>query len=236
LEFYELLCGFTFAGSKGNGVFLGVDIEGQDAPTLLTGYNVINGILFEGAGTGFDTAEQPITGSFVVTDSTFRSVDSATPSSNVQNSSILISRNTERDVGIGGELNGLLNSRYEYSFNTVQASTVYDPVYEVAIYDGDKPVGNTASSEILIAHNTFILQSSTPGTVSAAIGISSTFSGGSRCQILSNNFQEVNVLGIYLGPGTSHCVVAGNIAATIQNLGADNVIIDKSASTPQIRR
>src|SRR5271165_3391865 len=133
LEFYELLCGFTFAGSKGNGVFLGVDIEGQDAPTLLTGYNVINGILFEGTGTGFDTAEQPITGSFVVTDSTFRSVDSATPSSNVQNSSILISRNTERDVGIGGELNGLLNSRYEYSFNTVQASTVYDPVYDVAM-------------------------------------------------------------------------------------------------------
>ena len=47
---------------------------------------------------------------------------------------------------------------------------------------------------------------------------------------VSNNFKAVNVLGIYLGPDTSHCIVAGNSNTTIQNFGTDNVIVNTGAA------
>jgi hypothetical protein len=50
--------------------------------------------------------------------------------------------------------------------------------------------------------------------------------------VLSNTFQNVTGLGIYLGTGTSHCLVMGNGNTTIQNLGSDNVILGK-VSTPK---
>jgi hypothetical protein len=225
LEFYELLNGFGFAGTRANAIFLRVDIEGELAQNNLSGYNVLNGIQFEGDGTGFGPTEKLISGSLVVSDSIFRSMSSATGVSNISDSWILITGNTCEDVYDAGDLSDLLRSRYEFSFNTVQTTTVYNPTYGCAIYDQDKAVSNVTSSEILISHNVFTIQSSAPSG-SAGIGIAATFAGGSRCQILSNNFQAVNVLGIYLGPGTSNCIVAGNGNTTIQNLGTNNVIVN----------
>ncbi|HWU37322.1 MAG TPA: hypothetical protein VN203_06685, partial [Candidatus Acidoferrum sp.] len=56
--------------------------------------------------------------------------------------------------------------------------------------------------------------------------LDSTFEGESTCQVLGNKFPNVTILGIYLGTGTSHCLVAGNSQTTIENLGTDNVILN----------
>ena len=134
-QFYELLNGFGFAGTRANAIFLRVDIEGELAPNDLSGYNVMNGIQFEADDTGFLQTEKLISGSLVVSDSTFRSVCAATGVSNVSDSWILITRNTCEDVWDAGDLTCLLRSRYEFSFNTVQTTKVYDPTYGCAIYD-----------------------------------------------------------------------------------------------------
>ena len=126
LEFYELLNGFGFAGTRANAIFLRVDIEGEVVQSNLSGYNVMNGIQFEGDGTGFLQTEKLISGSLVVSDSMFRSMSSATGVSNVSDSTILLTRNTCEDVYDAGDLSCLLRSRYEFSFNTVQTTNVYD--------------------------------------------------------------------------------------------------------------
>ena len=170
LKFYELLNGFGFTSTRANAIFLRVDIEGELAPNDLSGYNVMNGIEFEADGTGFGPTEKLISGSLVVSDSIFRSVGSAIAVSNVSDSWILITRNTCEDVYDALDLSCLLRSRYEFSFNTVQTTNVYDPTYNCSIYDQDKTISSIASSEILISHNVFTNHSSVPGSISTGIG------------------------------------------------------------------
>jgi hypothetical protein len=64
--FYELAIGFAVLGTKANALFLCVNIEGEPAMGTLYGYNLINGIYFEGLGIGPITAALPISGSFTV--------------------------------------------------------------------------------------------------------------------------------------------------------------------------
>jgi hypothetical protein len=48
----------------------------------------------------------------------------------------------------------------------------------------------------------------------------------SAFQVLLNNLPNVTDLGIYLGTGMSHCIVAGNSKTTIENLGTNNVVLN----------
>jgi hypothetical protein len=79
------------------------------------------------------------------------------------------------------------------------------------------------SSEMLVSHNVF-------SGDQYGVYLDATFEGGARCQVVSNDFQNIASTGIYLGPGTSHCIVAGNSNTTIQNLGTDNVIVNKGSA------
>jgi hypothetical protein len=76
------------------------------------------------------------------------------------------------------------------------------------------------SSEILVNSNVFSGQ--------YGVYLDATFMGTTTCQVVGNNFPNVTDLGIYLGVGTSHCLVAGNSQTTIENLGTDNLILDKA--------
>lgn len=92
-------------------------------------------------------------------------------------------------------------------------------------------MSNVTSSEILISHNVFNIQSSTPGSVSTGIGIAATFAGGSRCQILSNNFEAVTVLGIYLGPKALLVRRFKQSGATVPGAGSKERMSHFSASS-----
>lgn len=206
---YDMAGGFLVLGTRTNAFFSRVDVEGEPAQNTLTGYNLINGIFFEGF---IGEVSPPISGSFVVHDSTLRHLGSGTPIYNVSDASILISRNNLKDVFLGMDGGGLLNSRYEFSFNKVEAS------YGIDLYDLAATVSEVTSSELRVRHNVFSGQ--------YGVYLDTTFAGGSRCLVAANNFQNVTDIGIYLGSGTSDCTVVGNSNTTIQNLGTDNNIID----------
>ena len=159
---------------------------------------------------------------------------SPTPVLNVSHASILIGHNNYNAVLSAMELAGLADSRCEFLLNTVENSS-YDSSYCVLAYDNviAGTVVHITSSEILISNNAFIKEQNgvniggrnTPGA---------TFEGGTRCQVVSNTFQTTPIsdkgIGIDLGTGTSHCIVAGNSPTTIQNLGTDNVIVNKGSA------
>ena len=76
---YRLAHGFVVVGAEANASFSHVEVQGQDvAPDPVTSYNLYNGIYFEGAGEPSPPIP-PISGSFIVRDSTFRHVGSAIP-------------------------------------------------------------------------------------------------------------------------------------------------------------
>jgi hypothetical protein len=214
----EIAAGFAVLGTKANATFLRVDLEGVVVANSLDGYNLHNGILFQGTSTGPLEIAPPLSGSFIVKDSTVRHAGSAMPVANLSGVSILISGNTLEDVGLAGEVAGVLNSMYAFSFNAINQSFI-----GVDIYDYIQTVPYVTSSQILISNNVF--RSEEYGVI-----LEATFEGGSRAQAVSNNFQNTSVLGIYLGPNTSHCILAGNSPTTIQNQGTDNLIVNKSSA------
>jgi hypothetical protein len=210
---YDMSGGFVVLGATANAFFSRVDIQGEYAPNSVSNYNLYNGIYFEGF---IGEVSPPISGSFVVHDSVFRHLGSGAPVYNVSDASMLISRNSFQDVFDAMDVSSLLNSRYEFSSNTIEGG-----LYGGYLYDASSATGATVlqatASEILIRKNVFSGQ--------YGVYLDGTFAGGSKCLIAANNFQNVTDLGIYLGPGTSNCTVVGNSNTAIQNLGTDNNII-----------
>ena len=213
---YDLAHGFVVLGKTANSFFSRVDVEGQYAPNPVCNYNLYNGIYFEGF---IGQESPPISGSFVVQNSTFQHLGSAVPIANVSDASVLISHNNVEDVFDAMDVQGMLNTRFEFSFNTVE-----EAVYGGWLYDGSPSEGiaelYATSSEILVANNVFSGQ--------YGVYLDATFKNETACQVLGNAFPNVTVLGIYLGTGTSHCLVMGNRQTTIENLGKDNLVLDKS--------
>ncbi len=213
---YWMSGGFYVLGTRANAFFSRVDVEGEYAPSATADYNLGNGIYFEGF---IGEVSPPISGSFVVLDSTFRNLESSAPIYNVSDASILISRtNYYAPNGFDAmDVAGLLNSRYEFSFNTVEGG-----LYGGDVYDASSGTGATVlqltDSEILVTKNVFSGQQ-------YGVYLDATFAGGSKCLVAANKFQNVTDIGIYLGSGTSDCTVVGNSNTTIENLGTDNKII-----------
>jgi hypothetical protein len=210
---YDLANGFAVLGTYAKAVFSHVDVEGQYAPNPVANYNLYNGISFAGF---IGQQSPPITGSLVVQNSTFQHLGSAVAVANVSDAAVLISHNNAEDVFDAMDVFGLLNTRYEFSFNKVEGASFGGYLYDGSSSEGTAELYAT-SSEILVANNSFSGQ--------YGVYLDATFKGGSTCQVLGNQFPNVTVLGIYLGTGTSHCLVAGNSSTSIQNLGTDNLIL-----------
>jgi hypothetical protein len=217
----DLAIGFAVLGARANAIFSRVDVEGEYAPNPVCNYNLYNGIYFEGF---IGKPSHPISGSFVVRDSTFRHLGSATPVANISNATVQISHNYFQDVFDAMDVMGLLNSRYEFSSNTVEG------MYGGYLYDGDPatfPAFQATASEILVINNVFSGQ--------YGVYLDATFAGGTSCMVVGNHFPNVTDLGIYLGVGTSHCMVVGNGDTTIENLGTNNRILGVAPRGPAQR-
>jgi hypothetical protein len=209
---YEMAVGFAVVGTEAKATFLRVSVVGEPEQNSLFGYNLINGIYFEGHG--FGAVASPISGSFTVRDSVFQHEASTTPIASVVHASILISGNHYQDVFDAMEVAGLLESRYTFSLNTVEGAVYGGLAFDLPV----AAVSQVTSSEILVSNNVF-------SGDQYGVYLDATFAGGATCQVVSNTFQNIANIGIYLGPNTSHCTVAGNSKTTIQNLGTNNVIV-----------
>jgi len=210
----ELSGGLYVLGTRANAILSRICVEGEPAQNTYYGYNLTNGIYFEGCIGEWPWA--PISGSFIVRDSTFRHMGCGAPTFNVSDAFILISCNHFIDNGYdSSEGFGLLNSTFEYSFNTVEGG-----FYGLDIVDAPDvvaQVSQTTSSRLLIRNNVF-------NGCQDGLFIDTTFVSDSECLVVGNDFRQVADTGIYLGAGTSDCVVKGNTPTTIVNLGTDNVI------------
>ncbi len=196
-----------------NATFSRVCIEGEPDPAEpVFGYNLWNGIYFEGfIG---EMPFPPISGSIVVRDSEFRHMVSGTPISNLSDASVLITRNRFEDVLFGMDGGGLLNSSFEFSFNRVDGAFGIN-LYDVG-YFAEADSSQVTSSKLLIRNNVFKGQ--------YGVYLDTTFVGENECRVVANDFRDVTEAGVYLGSGTSDCLVKHNTPTSIVDLGTDNVI------------
>jgi hypothetical protein len=203
----ELALGIAILGTQANARADRVLIEGEPMEDSLFGYNLINGIFFEGF---IGEIPPAIEGSFQVCNSVFRRMASGTPVENVSNATITISRNTYDGVFLGMDGGDFANSSYEFSKNRV------DALYGLDLYN--MYMLKDSGSTYIIKNNLF----------RGANGpfFEQAFGTGNQCLFLGNNVRNVTDIGIYLGPDISGCIVIGGSNKTdVLNLGTDNILV-----------
>ena len=204
----ELAIGIGILGTRANARVSNVLIEGQVMPGSLFGYNLINGIYFEGF---IGESQPPMSGTFAVSDSTFRKVATGAPIYNLSGASVMISRTKNEDVFSGLDAADLVNTHLVFSNNTVDALTCGD-LYSMLNIE-------TSGSNLLIANNVC--------RGSRGIVLETTFGRGNQCLVVGNNVQNVTDVGYYLGPGIKGCTVIGDgHPASVVDLGTDNKLIN----------
>jgi hypothetical protein len=203
----ELAHAVVILGTEADAKIERVLVEGELMENSLLGYNLINGIFFEGF---IGEVSPPISGSFQVYASTFRLVASGTPVVNLSNSAVVISRNTFEDVFLGMDGGDFINSNLEFSHNNVNSVIGFDLYNTFATED----VGST----FLIKSNVF------RGAIGPAFEM--TFGEGNDCLLQGNNVQNVTDIGIFLGEGIHGCtVVGGNNKTNVLDLGTGNILV-----------
>ena len=202
----ELAHGIVILGNEADSRFERVLIEGEPADNSLAGYNLINGIFFEGF---IGVPSPPISGTFQVYGSTFRQVVSGTPVVNLSHAQVVIKNNTFDDVFLGMDGGDLVNSNLEFSQNAVNAFVGLD------LYNLD--LAEDVGSTILIKNNKF------QGVIGPAL--EQTLGDGNNCLLQGNNVQSVSDIGVLLGEGIHDCtVVGGSNKTNILDLGTNNVL------------
>jgi hypothetical protein len=180
-------------------------VEGEPMPETMFGYNLINGTVYANYFGG-----PRITGSLTIKNSIFRNLNSGTPVNSPSGASILITRNTFENVFYGMDGGEFLNSRFEFSYNQVNAVMGMDLYTAYTSED--------AGSEILIKNNVF------RGAIGPAF--EQMMGADNKCLFIGNNVQNVTDIGIYLGPATNGCTVVGGSSKTnVLDLGTDNVLV-----------
>jgi hypothetical protein len=206
----ELAGAIYILGTQANARIEHVSIQGEayDDAGFLFGYNVINAIFFEGF---IGETPAPISGSFEVHHSQFKTAASGTPVVNLRDAEVVISHNKYDDIAYAMDGGDFFNSNITFANNKVSAEQAGLLFYNqfAATYE---------SSTIVIMENWFT--GDTGPVVDAAFG------EGNHCLLLNNKTQSIKETGIYLGAGTANCFVVAD-QTRIVDLGTDNMIIGK---------
>jgi hypothetical protein len=203
----ELACAIVVIGTEAYVKVDNVFVAGEMLENSYFGYNLINGIFFEGLGGA--VPPPPLAGSFQVRDSVFQRMASGTPIMNLSNASVTISENSYAGVLFGMDGGDFVNSSLEFSHNNVEA------VFGIDFYNSYLPEDD--GSTFLIKNNHF------QGVMGPTF--EQTFGAGNQCLIIGNNVQQVTDFGVYLGPGTAGCTVVGSGGNTnVLDLGTDNIL------------
>lgn len=184
-------------------------VEGELMDNSLYGYNLINGIYFEGFMG--EPPWAPISGSFEVYDSTFKHMASGSPVFNLINSTVTISRNKYQDTGFdAADTTELINTNLAFTHNQVDGA-----LFGFWVYTN---ITESSGSNLLIRNNVF--------HATYGIYFEGTFGAGNKCLLKGNNVQNVTDIGIYLGPGVSGCtVIGGSNKTNVLDLGTGNILV-----------
>jgi len=216
---YELAHGFIVVGplapgqgySEANAALYRVHIEGLPKGGTLLGYNLINGIYYEGILGVTAPATFPLKGKFTVRDSEFRSMAGGTNLLGLFEARVSIIGNRYLDSFEGMDIGSVSNTVYKFSNNEISNSLAWG----VDLY------GAFQSSTILINNNEI-----TGNGMGLDLDDSLTFSGDVKCGLLKNDVRDVQAVGVYLSAGTRNCLVVCKARTdTVQDLGTDNTVI-----------
>ncbi len=183
-------------------------LQGEKMEGSLFGYNVLNGIFYEGNIGEFPPA---MSGSYSLSNSTIRTIAFGTPVFNLVDAFVVVSHNRYEDTFFAMDASDVQYSSLEFSNNKVANSVFGFDLWNLL---APQDVG----SNFLIRNN----------VLSGEIGIAfeQTFGEGNQCLILGNNVQNITDLGIFLGTGTTGCtVVGGSNKTNVLDLGSDNVLV-----------
>ena len=179
--------------------FQQIHISGERDPVdPLFKYNLYNGIYFQ------KPAVTPASGSFAVHDSRFVSMGSWVPLFITEDATVRVTGNDVEDVFLAFDIFSLQRTGALYAHNRVRDAMLTSIVGPL-----------DASWLGLIGNN---IESG------AGIAIMMDFTNGASCSILGNRL-SVPDPAILLGPGTSHCLVAGNHGASVVDQGTNNLVI-----------
>jgi hypothetical protein len=185
-------------------------IQGETKASSPFGYNLINGIYYEGAMEWL--GYPPISGSYRLTNSTFRTVGYASPLWNLANASVLISHNYYEDTTFATDGADLVDSTIEYSHNRIDGALI-----GLDFWNSD-PLPDTGT--------TFLVKNNQIRTYLAGVAFEQVLGEGNQCLVLGNNVQQSADIGIFLGPGIHHCtVVGGSNKTNVLDLGTDNILV-----------
>jgi hypothetical protein len=202
----ELAIGIAFLGTKTDAYVENILVEGEPKAGSLFGYNLGNGVYFEGF---IGQPSLPISGSFQVHNSIFRNVASGTPIWNLSRAAVVISHNTYQDVVQSMDSVDMVNSSLDFSHNDVVNAVRGIFLDSNTVEDG---------SNYLILNNIF------KGI--DGIYFKNIFGKETHCLILGNSLQKTTGVGIYFGPGTKGCLVVGGSNETnVLDLGTGNVLV-----------
>jgi hypothetical protein len=199
----DLALGIAVLGTKTDAYVENILVEGErmtgsQLQTSLQGFNLINGVFFEGY-----IGNVPISGSIQVRHSTFRNLDSGTPIFNLKRATAVFSHNTYRDVVYGMDGGGMVNSSLEFLNNEVHVvngiflGTDEVPGEGMFLYPMPPYVTEEVGSTFLIRNNTF------RGTNGPHFDM--MLGEGNHCLIKGNSLQ--NGLIITIGTGAQECIV-----------------------------
>ncbi len=200
--------GIVILGTRADAVIENVVIEGEKLPSdLLYGYNLYNGVYFEGAN---GENPPPLAGSFTVRHCVFQRVASGTPVVNLTDADVRIIDNRFEDVFLGSDLGDLQRTRYAFVGNRVSADGVGLDQYDGCL----GPVCGVASSTLTVAGNRF---------ERAGVRLEGTLGSRVRCALIANDFAPDVSPDVFLGAGTHDCLVVGT--ADVVDQGTNNRVI-----------
>lgn len=199
-------------GTEANASFERITVEGEAEtnPSVFGfGSNVNNGIYYRGQCC---TLDNPLSGTFRVTQSTVRNVGDGIPVSNLIGADVLISGNIIEPTSYGASLADLTDSRYEFSSNRV--SLVGEISYAGLYFYG----GESYRSTIRAKDN----------KIRGYVGIAfeQWFNEPMDCRLQANNVADTELVGIWLAEGTTGCyVIGGSTKTTVVDDGEGNVLV-----------
>lgn len=210
--FHELACAISIMGTEASAEISHIVIEGEVKEGSFFGYNLGNGIYIEGWMNWMEPPSPPLSGTFSIHHSTFRTYGYGTPLWNLLNASVVVSHNVYQGIFLAMDGANLMNTDVEFSNNQVVGGAIGLDFWE----DG---APEQEDSTFLIKNNLF-------QTELLGVAFEQTFGEGNQCLLLGNNVQNVTDLGIFLGEGIHGCtVVGGSNKTNVFDLGNGNILV-----------
>ncbi len=190
---YELAAAIVISGTQADAWVTRILVEGEPLENSLLGYSTINGIYYEGI---IGAIPAPLSGSYRLTNSTFRTVGSGSPIANLKDAFVLISHNTYEDAF-------LMTDGVDFVDSTIEIASNRADSFIGISFSVNAMLPTTLGTSFVVRNNRF--------AGSFGIIFEQTIEEGTTCLIKSNDFRQIlDTSVLLLGPGTDQCVLKNN--------------------------